>query len=100
MQPFIAVRVIKMPVGVDQMSDWLRAYAGERLGNPRARSGDAGVYQKFAIAAGEHGNVAARAIEDSDIAAKFGNRDFGPGRRVANDDDRTFVRLPPTIVAV
>src|SRR5262249_30873869 len=69
-EPRIAVRMVEMPVGVDQISDRIAAQTGGRLQYPRARGGDAGVDEHLAVATGPNRNVAARALEDAHVATQ------------------------------
>src|SRR5713101_2239390 len=69
-QPLIAVRVIEMPVGVDQMSDRIAAEAVGDLEDSRAGCGDSGIDEHLAISAGQDSDIAARALENADVAAQ------------------------------
>jgi hypothetical protein len=69
-QPFVAVGVIEMPVGVDQVRDRLAAERLQRLGELRTRHTDAAVDQDLAVGARQHGDVAARSFEHADIVAQ------------------------------
>ena len=67
MQPFVAVGMIEMPVGVDQMRNGLGAEFCQRPGNLRPRHTDAGIDQHFAIAAVEDGNISPGALKYADV---------------------------------
>src|SRR5258708_28064982 len=41
-KPFVAVRVIEVPVGVDEVPDGIGADVGQCLGDPRSRGSNAG----------------------------------------------------------
>src|SRR5258708_39781450 len=69
-QPLIAVRVIEMPVGVDQMSDRVAAAAARGLWDSRAGRGDSGIDEHLAIGTGKDSDIAARALEDADVTAQ------------------------------
>src|SRR6266478_4402406 len=70
-QPFVAVAMTELPVGVDEMRDGLGAEFRQRLGNLRPRHTDAGIDQHFAIAAGEDGDVSSRALKYADVVPQF-----------------------------
>ena len=84
MQPFIAVGVIEMPMGVDQVLDRIGAEFACGLQDPRTRRGDSSVDEHLAVGTGEDRDVAARALEDADVATKLMNLDGSLGRIFAD----------------
>jgi hypothetical protein len=75
-QPIVAVRVVEVPVGIDQVCDRIAAELIGGLQYSSARGCYAGVDEHFAVAAGEDGNVAARAFEDADATAQLVDFDW------------------------
>src|SRR5260370_34847669 len=69
-QPLIAVRVIEMPGGVDQMSDRSAAEAVGGVQDSRTGWGDSGIDERLAIGTGQDSDIAARALENADVAAQ------------------------------
>jgi hypothetical protein len=61
--------MVKVPVRIDQMSDWIPAETISDLQESRARDSDSGVDEHLAIATGQDGDVAARTLEDADVTA-------------------------------
>jgi len=57
MQPLVAVGVVEVPVGVDQMRDGLRAEIGKNLAELGTRHANAGIDEHFAIRARQNGDV-------------------------------------------
>src|SRR5689334_21273185 len=70
-KPLVAVCMIEMPVGVDQVFDRIAAEIVDRFENAGARPGDAGIDKKFAIGARQDSDVAPRTLDDRDIAAQL-----------------------------
>ena len=91
-QPLIAVGMIEVPMRVDQMLDRIGAEAVCGFENPRAGRGDPGVDEHLAVAAGQDGDVAARALENADIAAQLVDLDRRL-RRVVADQLHEVARL-------
>ncbi|WP_430640250.1 hypothetical protein [Bradyrhizobium diazoefficiens] len=87
MQPLIAVGMVEMPVGVDEMGDGIGAETGQRIGELGARHADAGIDQELAVGPGQDGDVAAGAFEHADIVAKPGGRDRRNCRTVLDQAD-------------
>jgi hypothetical protein len=69
-QPLVAVGMIEVPMGIDQMSDRIGAEARQRRSDPRARNADPGIDQDPAVEPREHGDIPARALEHADIATQ------------------------------
>src|SRR5258707_14778077 len=69
-QPLIAVRVIEMPVGVDQMSDWIAAEAVGGLQDSRAGCGDPGIDEHLAVGTGKDSDIADGALEEHDVSSQ------------------------------
>src|SRR5258708_26982901 len=66
LQPLSAVRVIEMPVGVDQMSDRIAAEAVRCLQDSRAGCGESAIDEHLAVATGQDSDIAAGAVEETD----------------------------------
>jgi hypothetical protein len=90
MQPFVAVSMIKVPVGVDQVLNRIGANTRQCFVNSKSRCGNACVDEKFAVAARQHGDISARALEHTDVTAQLGYIDLRGSGGIANDDDGTF----------
>ena len=56
-QPSIAVGMVEVPMGVDQVRDRIGAEIGERLGHLRARDADARVDEHLAVGSGQDGDI-------------------------------------------
>ena len=72
-QPLIAVRVIEVPVCVDQVRNRIAAQPIRSLQDARAGCRDPGINEHLAIGACQDGDIAARALEDTDIIAQLVN---------------------------
>ena len=59
MHPLIAVRVIEMPMRVDEMSDRARIHLSQSVGDPGARSCITRIDHQFSIRSAEDGDVSA-----------------------------------------
>ena len=59
-----------MPVGVDQMSDRIAAEAVGGLQDSGTGCGDSGIDEHLAIGTGQDSDIAARALENADVAAQ------------------------------
>ncbi len=77
--PGVAVRVVPVVVGVDQVFEGGRADVVQGGGQLVFRDGDAGVDDEFALRAVVHDDVAARAGQHADIAAQGFYVDVGLG---------------------
>src|SRR5215469_9680557 len=86
-QPRIAVRVVEVPVGVDQMSDRITAKTVGSLQYPFARGGDSGVDEHLAIAAGQDRDITPGALEDAYVATQFVDLDGRFGGLVTDKID-------------
>jgi hypothetical protein len=67
-QPSIPIRVIEMPVRIDQMRDRIPAKAVGRFQDPPARRSDPCINEYLAVAARQDGDIAARALEYANAA--------------------------------
>ena len=69
-RPGVAVRVIDVPMGIDELPDRVRTQAVE--GRHYARFGDRepGVDKKLAILASEDGDISAGTFQNADIATQ------------------------------
>ena len=65
-QPLVAVRVVEVPMSVDQMFDRVLAKAVGSVQDARA-----GIDEHLAVGAGQNGDIPARALDDRDIAAQL-----------------------------
>src|SRR4030095_14422224 len=90
MQPFVAVSMIKVPVGIDQVLNRIGANTCQCFVNSRSRRINTSIDEKFPIAAGEHGNISTRTFKNADVAAQLRNGNLRAGSRVSNGNDRTF----------
>ena len=70
-QPLVAVRVVEVPMSVDQMFDRVLAKAVGSVQDARAGRGNAGIDEHLAVGAGQNGDIPARALDDRDIAAQL-----------------------------
>jgi hypothetical protein len=70
-QPLVAVRVVEVPVGVDQVLDRIAAEVVDGFEDAGARRGDAGIDKQFAVGACRDGDVATRALDVRDIPAQL-----------------------------
>jgi hypothetical protein len=68
---WLPVRVVEVPVGVDQVFDRITAEVVDGFEDAGARRGDAGIDKQFAVGACQDGDVATRALDDRDIAAQL-----------------------------
>ena len=75
-EPFVSVGMIEVPMGIDQMLDRVGAEAVGGFQDARLRGGDAGIDKNLAVAARQHGDIAAGAFEDADIAAHLVDLDL------------------------
>src|SRR5262249_29373008 len=64
-QPFIPVRVVEVPVRVDEVFDGVGANARRSVGNLRPGSCKTGVDEKLTVATGEDGDVAPGTHQDA-----------------------------------
>ena len=70
MQPLIAVGMVEVPMGIDQVLDRVGAEACEGLRDARTRGRNAGIHQKLAVSTGEDSDIAAGAFEHTHVAAQ------------------------------
>ena len=91
-EPLVAVRVVEVPVSVDQVFDRIAAQAVHGIKDTGARSGDAGIDKHFAVGACQDGDVATRSLDDRDIAAQLVELD-GRFRRVIANQVHDFAWL-------
>ena len=68
--PLVAVGVVEVPVGVDEVGDRIRADCVERFGQVRLGGGVAGVDEQLAVFSGKDRDVAADSHELAHIAAE------------------------------
>jgi hypothetical protein len=87
MQPFVAVGMVEVPMGVDQMGDGIGPEVGERLGDLRAGDADTAIDQHLAVRAGEHRDVTAGALEYADIVSQLVGDDRRHRRAVLDHAD-------------
>jgi hypothetical protein len=78
-KPFVAVRMIEVPMGVDQKADRIIAEAVDSLQDPQTRCGDASIYEYFAVRPGEDSDVAAGTFEYTDVVTELVDGDRGLG---------------------
>lgn len=95
-QPGVAVGVVEVPMGVDQVPDRVGAERREGRGDLALRDADSSVDEELAVRAGQDGHVPARAGEDADVSAERLHVDRPRGRGVLDVlDDATFLREEP-----
>jgi hypothetical protein len=63
-QPCVAIRVIEVPVRVDQVFDRIAAETVGSLQDARARCGDPGIDEHLAVVAGQDSDIATRAFKN------------------------------------
>src|SRR5580658_506824 len=78
-QPFVAIRVVGVPVAVDQVPDRVLADGIKRSRNSGLRYGETGVDEELSVFAGQNRDVSSRALEDGNISPQRVNAD-GCGR--------------------
>jgi hypothetical protein len=59
--PLVAIGVIEMPMGVEQMFDWIGTKTAKRVSNFAARAEVPRINDELAVASRKHGNVSTRA---------------------------------------
>ena len=83
-QPPVTVRMIEVPMGVDQMADRIIAQAVDGLQDPQTRCGDASIYEYFAVRSGEDSDIAAGTFKYTDIVTELVDSDRGLSGMVAD----------------
>ena len=86
--PFIAIRVIEMPMRVHKMFNRVATDPLQRLGNLWARAQISRVDNEFAIGAGQDRDVATRADERANICSKCLSGDLGLGATRTSASDK------------
>jgi hypothetical protein len=76
MHPLIPVRMIEMPMGVQQMAQWSRRYCVQGYFYLRFGGGQATINGKLAVAAGQNDDVAARTHQNEKSASEFTGLDL------------------------
>jgi hypothetical protein len=79
-QPVIAVGVIEMPVCINQVLDRIAAKAVGGFQNSRPGCGNPGIDKYLAVGTRDDSDIAARALENADIAAQLVDLDGRSGR--------------------
>ena len=87
--PGVAVGVIEMPVGIDEMGHGLWGEGGERLRHLGARHADACIDHDEAVLAAKYRDVAAGAFEDGDVIPQLVGGDLGLGGTVLDEAHQT-----------
>ena len=82
--------MIRVPMGVDQLSDRVSAQIVERCFEPDSRYRESGIYKKFPVLAGEDSDVSSRALQNGDVAANRMRFDLGFGRCIDHGWDNTL----------
>jgi hypothetical protein len=77
--PFVAVGVVEVPVGVDEDADGFGVDGGEGGSELGLAGGVAGVDEELACFGGEDGDVPAGSAEKGDVAAEGSGGDFVVG---------------------
>src|SRR5438445_2388319 len=71
MQPRVAVGMVEVPMGIDEVRDRVSTELRKSLGDLRARYADPGIDEHLAIRARQDGDVSAGALEDADIVSQL-----------------------------
>src|SRR6266850_7269169 len=88
MHPFIAVRVIEMPMRVHKMFNRVATDAIQRLGNLWARAQISRVDNEFSIGPGQRRDVATGTDERTHTSSKCLSRDLSLGATRASASDK------------
>src|SRR5664279_6458849 len=75
MQPLVAVGMIEMPMGVDQMCDRIGTEIGESLRDLGTRDTDSSIHKHLAIGTCQHGNVSPGPFEHADVVSQLMRQD-------------------------
>src|SRR5262249_21307805 len=75
-QPCIAIRVIEMPVRIDQVRDRIPAKAVGRFQDSLARYSDSSIDENLAVNAGQDGDIPPRALKDTNATTQFVDLDW------------------------
>lgn len=70
-QPLIAVSVVEMPMGVDQVFDRIAAEAVDNAQNAWAGHSDSCIDEQLAVGTWKNSDIATRAFNDGDITPEF-----------------------------
>src|SRR6476620_2956169 len=88
MHPFIAVRVIEVPMRVHKMFNRVATDAIQRRGDFFARAQISRVDNEFSIGPGQHRDVATGTDERTHISSKCLSRNFSLGAPRARSSDK------------
>src|SRR6476646_1726990 len=91
MHPFIAVRVIEMPMRVHKMFNRVATDAIQRLGNFFARAEVTRINDQLAIVSWKDGNVSTRAEQDTDVITQRLKRNLCCLATFARSDHQTLL---------
>jgi len=90
-QPFIPICVVKVPVSVDKVFDWVGANARKSVSNLQTSACKSGIDEKLTVPAGKDRDISASTHENAYVAAQSLHRNggtrcavpsFGPQERV------------------
>jgi len=76
-QPFIPVCVVKVPMGVNQVFDRIRANACKGIGNSRTSACKSGIYEELTVVTGKDGDISTSAHENTYVATQSPDSDRG-----------------------
>ena len=74
-QPLVTIRVVEMPVSIDELLDGIGADRSESLGKLRTRTGEACIDQQLSVRTWQNRDISTGAHQDADVAAQFLNGD-------------------------
>src|SRR5262249_11411326 len=83
-QPCISIRVVEMPVRIDQMRDRVLAKAVGRFQDSPARCRDSSINENLAVHASQDGDIAPRALKYTNAATQPVDLDWRLGRLAAD----------------
>src|SRR5215831_3706646 len=95
--PLVAVGMIEVPMGIDEVLDGIRAYVIECVADLLSRGCESRVDEELAIAAGKNCDVAACAEKSADISSKLPKRYLGRNAFFSGGFDEAAFLGPQTI---
>jgi hypothetical protein len=91
MQPFVAVRVVHMPMGIDKVLDRVGVDACEGLRDVGLRDGKTRVDEQLAVLSSKDSDIPTRAHEHADVVAQRFDDDCGGGSGLSHCVDSVAV---------
>ena len=86
--PFIPISMVKMPVSIDKVPDWIRIDSGQRFGDLTLRCRQSCINQNFPIVAREDSDIPTRPGKDTDTTAQMLDCDLGGSPTVTAGGDQ------------